>query len=194
MPILCHTDSAHGAAVRNTLLCEGCYRAALAKLRNEFLPRKARVSEPIRGTGKAQAEVNTEADRKLAQVIAHSVVAAGGPVSRLDKRLDMERDSRLTRAIAIARQEQWIELVNGKGFVPGPRALAPRCSARSVALDVWALDRPLAIAEIEARYRLARRSASRYVSQARDAGWIVNVHGQGYARGAKKPPENSDAR
>lgn len=195
MAIQCFNDPSHGPVVRETLVCEACYQHALAKLKNEFLPRKERQSAPIRHSIPSEPDpTEAEADRKLAEVIARSVLAANGPVSRLDKRLSMERDQRLSRGIALARQLGMIELVNGKGFIPGPRAPPPRCSARLLAGDVWALDRPLTVEELEARYGLARRSLSRYIGRAREAGWIVNVHGKGYARGTNNPAENSDAR
>lgn len=190
--ILCHVDSAHGEVVRSTLLCQGCYEDALDRVKREMRRRREPASVRQRRPA-AQPQDTSGEDRKLAAVIARSVVAADAPVTRLHERLSIPKGDALARAVEIAKREGWIRLDNGRGFVPGPRA-PMRKSPEEVAKIVWASIKPVRAEEIAGTLGVSTRTVQRLIGPATRAGWIENVRGKGYRRGPEKPPEISERR
>jgi methylphosphotriester-DNA--protein-cysteine methyltransferase len=142
----------------------------LDQVRAEILrrPRRAATAvEPVELTEAQRVE-------QLARVIAGSVAAAEKPVRSIDKRLNLDRsDGRLTAALAMARDRQWVELTPD-GFIVGdvrpddgkPARIEPAARVDRAVAILEAAGRGMSRPDLARQLGVSDRTLARVLAQA----------------------------
>ncbi len=179
----CAENPAHGATVRDTRLCEGCYRAALDRARRELSPRRERSRSRVGGT---TATVTPDEGAREERVVS-ILHTHGRGMARLDLAQALRvSDRTITRILREAKAAGRVHLA-----ADGWRAGSSSDVAGEDAVTVAAHVRERGTStrqEIDKATGLGHTRMVAGVKRARAEGWLAVENGRGFVPGPVEPP------